>query len=56
MATSGMYRSNAWTSLPTRLTFFHTNAVPLYFISPTPFNLRGLDRPRNTEGTVGRFS
>ena len=24
--------------------FFHTNAVPLYFISPTPFNLLGIDR------------
>ena len=24
--------------------FFHTNAVPLYFISPTPFNLLGVDR------------
>ncbi|OBJ52367.1 biotin carboxylase [Mycobacterium sp. 1423905.2] len=24
--------------------FFHTNKVPLYFISPTPFNLLGLDR------------
>jgi biotin carboxylase len=23
--------------------FFHTNAVPLYFISPTPFNLLGID-------------
>ncbi|HEX7322054.1 MAG TPA: hypothetical protein VF299_03830, partial [Mycobacterium sp.] len=22
--------------------FFHTNAVPLYFISPTPFNLLGI--------------
>ena len=26
--------------------FFHTNKVPLYFISPTPFNLRGVDRWR----------
>lgn len=24
--------------------FFHTNTVPLYFISPTPFNLLGIDR------------
>ena len=24
--------------------FFHTNATPLYFISPTPFNLLGIDR------------
>lgn len=24
--------------------FFHTNVVPLYFISPTPFNLLGVDR------------
>jgi biotin carboxylase len=24
--------------------FFHTNKVPLYFISPTPFNLLGIDR------------
>ncbi|WP_156766130.1 biotin carboxylase [Mycobacterium sp. E342] len=24
--------------------FFHTNKVPLYFISPTPFNLLGVDR------------
>jgi biotin carboxylase len=24
--------------------FFHTNAVPLYFISPTPFNLLGIYR------------
>lgn len=24
--------------------FFHINAVPLYFISPTPFNLLGIDR------------
>jgi biotin carboxylase len=24
--------------------FFHTNAVPLYFVSPTPFNLLGVDR------------
>ena len=24
--------------------FFHTNAMPLYFISPTPFNLLGIDR------------
>ncbi|QUR67761.1 biotin carboxylase [Mycobacterium spongiae] len=24
--------------------FFHTNAAPLYFISPTPFNLLGIDR------------
>ncbi len=24
--------------------FFHTNAVPLFFISPTPFNLLGIDR------------
>ncbi len=24
--------------------FFHTNSVPLYFISPTPFNLMGIDR------------
>ncbi len=24
--------------------FFHTNSVPLYFISPTPFNLLGIDR------------
>ena len=24
--------------------FFHTNATPLYFISPTPFNLLGVDR------------
>lgn len=24
--------------------FFHTNTVPLYFISPTPFNLLGVDR------------
>jgi hypothetical protein len=24
--------------------FFHTNEVPLYFISPTPFNLLGIDR------------
>ena len=24
--------------------FFHTNAVPLYFVSPTPFNLLGIDR------------
>ena len=24
--------------------FFHNNAVPLYFISPTPFNLLGIDR------------
>ena len=24
--------------------FFHTNAVPLFFISPTPFNLLGVDR------------
>jgi biotin carboxylase len=24
--------------------FFHTNVVPLYFISPTPFNLLGIDR------------
>jgi biotin carboxylase len=24
--------------------FFHTNEVPLYFISPTPFNLMGIDR------------
>ena len=24
--------------------FFHTDAVPLYFISPTPFNLLGIDR------------
>jgi biotin carboxylase len=23
--------------------FFHTNAVPLYFVSPTPFNLLGID-------------
>ena len=23
--------------------FFHTNAVPLYFISPTPVNLLGID-------------
>ena len=23
--------------------FFHTNKVPLYFISPTPFNLLGID-------------
>ncbi len=23
--------------------FFHTNTVPLYFISPTPFNLLGID-------------
>jgi biotin carboxylase len=24
--------------------FFHNNTVPLYFISPTPFNLLGIDR------------
>ena len=24
--------------------FFHTNTAPLYFISPTPFNLLGIDR------------
>ncbi|WP_370328636.1 biotin carboxylase [Candidatus Mycobacterium methanotrophicum] len=30
--------------------FFHTNAVPLYFISPTPFNLLGID------GWVRNFS
>ena len=24
--------------------FFHNNNVPLYFISPTPFNLLGVDR------------
>jgi biotin carboxylase len=24
--------------------FFHTNTTPLYFISPTPFNLLGIDR------------
>ncbi len=24
--------------------FFHTNAAPLFFISPTPFNLLGIDR------------
>lgn len=24
--------------------FFHTNSVPLFFISPTPFNLLGVDR------------
>lgn len=24
--------------------FFHTNTTPLYFISPTPFNLLGVDR------------
>ncbi|MBS4728701.1 hypothetical protein MSM1_10280 [Mycobacterium sp. SM1] len=24
--------------------FFHTNLTPLYFISPTPFNLLGIDR------------
>ncbi len=24
--------------------FFHTNTVPLYFVSPTPFNLLGVDR------------
>ena len=24
--------------------FFHTNKVPLFFISPTPFNLLGVDR------------
>jgi len=24
--------------------FFHNNATPLYFISPTPFNLLGIDR------------
>ncbi|OBJ68174.1 biotin carboxylase [Mycobacterium sp. 1274756.6] len=24
--------------------FFHTNTVPLYFVSPTPFNLLGIDR------------
>jgi hypothetical protein len=24
--------------------FFHNNKVPLYFISPTPFNLLGVDR------------
>ncbi len=24
--------------------FFHTNTLPLYFISPTPFNLLGIDR------------
>ncbi|BBZ33653.1 biotin carboxylase [Mycolicibacterium confluentis] len=24
--------------------FFHTNTTPLYFVSPTPFNLLGIDR------------
>lgn len=24
--------------------FFHTNTVPLYFVSPTPYNLLGVDR------------
>ena len=24
--------------------FFHSNTVPLYFVSPTPFNLLGVDR------------
>ncbi|MCB0930806.1 MAG: hypothetical protein KDB71_02765 [Mycobacterium sp.] len=24
--------------------FFHNNAVPVYFVSPTPFNLLGIDR------------
>ncbi len=24
--------------------FFHTNTVPVYFVSPTPFNLLGIDR------------
>lgn len=32
------------TSLSDVRAFFHTNTVPLYFISPTPFNLLGIDR------------
>ncbi|MEZ0365064.1 biotin carboxylase [Mycobacterium sp. pUA109] len=34
----------ALNGLPDIRAFFHTNAVPLYFISPTPFNLLGIDR------------
>ena len=30
--------------LPDVRAFFHTNTEPLYFISPTPFNLLGIDR------------